>query len=214
VRVRTVATYHDDKQGAERGKNAIFIFDLGGLRIAHLGDLGHKLSDDQVKQIGAVDVATIPVGGFYTLDGKGAAEVIGQLKPKIAIPMHYTTPVPRRVHCRAPDRCGTVRRGVWRVRQSDADRANDHDLVAQAADGVDGDGDGLQISQLVNWSTSRAVARKKNRDEVPPRRDFCHIWQSRTKAMYCPSGDQTGSLPGTISSSVSFVAGSKTATPL
>ncbi|MEW5718201.1 MAG: MBL fold metallo-hydrolase [Chloroflexota bacterium] len=92
VRVRTVATYHDDKQGAERGKNAIFVFDLGGLRIAHLGDLGHKLSDDQVKQIGAVEVVMIPVGGFYTLDGKGAAEVVKQLKPKIAIPMHYTTP--------------------------------------------------------------------------------------------------------------------------
>jgi L-ascorbate metabolism protein UlaG (beta-lactamase superfamily) len=92
VRVRTVATYHDDTQGSARGKNAVFIFDLDGLRIAHLGDLGHKLSDDQVKQIGAIDVAMIPVGGFFTLDGKGAAEVIGQLKPKIAIPMHYTTP--------------------------------------------------------------------------------------------------------------------------
>jgi len=92
VRVRTVATYHDDSQGSARGKNAVFVFDLDGLRIAHLGDLGHKLSDDQVKQIGQVDVVMIPVGGFFTLDGKGAAEVIGQLKPKIAIPMHYATP--------------------------------------------------------------------------------------------------------------------------
>jgi len=92
VRVYTVATYHDDSQGSARGKNAVFVFDLNGLRIVHLGDLGHKLNDDQVKQIGAVDVAMIPVGGFFTLDGKGAAEVIGQLKPKLAIPMHYTTP--------------------------------------------------------------------------------------------------------------------------
>jgi L-ascorbate metabolism protein UlaG (beta-lactamase superfamily) len=92
VRVYTVPTYHDDKQGSARGKNAVFVFDLDGLRVVHLGDLGHPLSDDQVKQIGAVDVVMIPVGGFYTIDGKGAAEVVGQLKPKIAIPMHYKTP--------------------------------------------------------------------------------------------------------------------------
>ena len=92
VRVYTVPTYHDDKQGSARGKNAAFVFDLDGLRVVHLGDLGHKLSDDQVKEIGATDVLMIPVGGFYTIDGKGAAEVVGQLKPKIAIPMHYKTP--------------------------------------------------------------------------------------------------------------------------
>lgn len=92
VRVRTVATYHDTTQGSKLGKNAIFVFDLGSLRLAHLGDLGHPLSSDQVKQIGAVDVVMIPVGGFYTIDGKGAAEVVKQLKPKIAIPMHYKTP--------------------------------------------------------------------------------------------------------------------------
>jgi L-ascorbate metabolism protein UlaG (beta-lactamase superfamily) len=92
VRISTVPTYHDDSQGSARGKNAIFVFDVDGLRLAHLGDLGHKLSDDQIKQIGKVDVVMIPVGGFFTLDGKGAAEVVGQLKPRIAIPMHYTTP--------------------------------------------------------------------------------------------------------------------------
>ncbi|MCX7838478.1 MAG: MBL fold metallo-hydrolase [Anaerolineae bacterium] len=92
VRVYTVPTYHDDSQGSARGKNAVFVFDVEGLRLAHLGDLGHKLNDDQVKQIGKVDVVMIPVGGFFTLDGKGAAEVVGQLKPKIVIPMHYATP--------------------------------------------------------------------------------------------------------------------------
>jgi len=92
VRVYTVSTYHDDTQGSARGKNAVFVFDLDGLRIVHLGDLGHKLSDDQIKQIGAVDALMIPVGGFFTVDGKGAAEVVGQLKPNIVIPMHYKTP--------------------------------------------------------------------------------------------------------------------------
>lgn len=92
VRIYTVPTYHDDSQGSARGKNAVFVFDVEGLRLAHFGDLGHKLNDDQVKQIGKVDVVMIPVGGYYTIDGKGAAEVVGQLKPKIAIPMHYKTP--------------------------------------------------------------------------------------------------------------------------
>jgi len=92
VRVRTVQSFHDDTQGSQRGKNAIFVFEMDGLKIAHLGDLGHALNADQVKAIGAVDVVMIPVGGFFTLDGKGAADVIAQLNPKIVIPMHYKTP--------------------------------------------------------------------------------------------------------------------------
>lgn len=92
VRVRTVATFHDEAQGGQRGKNAIFVFEIDGMKIAHLGDLGHKLSDDQVKAIGNVDVVMIPVGGFYTIDGKNAAQVVTQLNPKVVIPMHYKTP--------------------------------------------------------------------------------------------------------------------------
>lgn len=92
VRVRTVATFHDEAQGGQRGKNAIFVFEIDGLKIAHLGDLGHKLSDDQVKAVGNVDVVMIPVGGYYTIDGKNAAQVVAQLNPKVVIPMHYKTP--------------------------------------------------------------------------------------------------------------------------
>jgi L-ascorbate metabolism protein UlaG (beta-lactamase superfamily) len=91
VRVRTVGVYHDDTQGSQRGKNAIFVFDVGGLRLAHLGDLGHTLSPEQIRDIGPVDVILIPVGGFYTVDGKAATEVVNQLNPKIVIPMHYKT---------------------------------------------------------------------------------------------------------------------------
>jgi L-ascorbate metabolism protein UlaG (beta-lactamase superfamily) len=92
VRVRTVPSYHDDTQGSQRGKNAIFVFEMEGLKVAHLGDLGHKLDTDQVKAIGPVDIVMIPVGGFYTIDGKGATEVVNQLNPKVIIPMHYKTP--------------------------------------------------------------------------------------------------------------------------
>ena len=92
VRVRTVGVYHDDAQGSKRGKNTIFIFDVDGLRLAHLGDLGQPLSPEQITDIGPVDVILIPVGGYYTIDAKAAVEVVSQLNPKIVIPMHYKTP--------------------------------------------------------------------------------------------------------------------------
>ncbi len=92
VRVRTVQSYHDDTQGSQRGKNAIFVFEMDGLTIVHLGDLGHLLNADQVKALGTVDVLMIPVGGFFTIDGRAASEVVKQLNPKVVIPMHYKTP--------------------------------------------------------------------------------------------------------------------------
>src|SRR5262245_44682102 len=62
-RVRTVGVYHDTVEGMERGKNAVFILEVDGLRIVHLGDLGHLLTPEQLKAIGPVDVLMIPVDG-------------------------------------------------------------------------------------------------------------------------------------------------------
>jgi len=70
-------------------KGAAFIFDLGTLCIAHLGDLSHTLTPAQLKQIGKVDLALIPIGGTFTMPPQTAREVLQQIKPKIAIPMHY-----------------------------------------------------------------------------------------------------------------------------
>jgi L-ascorbate metabolism protein UlaG (beta-lactamase superfamily) len=93
-RIRTVGVYHDLAQGMERGKNAVFIVEVDGLRFVHLGDLGHLLSDDQVKNIGPVDVLMIPVGGVFTLNGADAKKVVEQLKPtRYILPMHYGTKV-------------------------------------------------------------------------------------------------------------------------
>jgi L-ascorbate metabolism protein UlaG (beta-lactamase superfamily) len=94
VHVRTVPCYHDEKMGLERGKNAIFVIEMDGLRIVHLGDLGHVLTKDQVKDIGPVDVLMIPVGGVYTINGADAKTVVEQLKPtRYVLPMHYGTKV-------------------------------------------------------------------------------------------------------------------------
>lgn len=93
VRIKSVPTYHDAEQGAARGKNAVTIYEAEGLRVVHLGDLGHLLTDEQVRAIGKVDVLMIPVGGHYTIGPAEADTVIGQLKPRIVIPMHFKTKV-------------------------------------------------------------------------------------------------------------------------
>lgn len=87
-----IATFHDEAGGAKRGKNTVFVLDVGGVRLCHLGDLGHVLTDGQVKEIGPVDVLFVPVGGVYTIDAEKAKTVVAQLKPRITIPMHYLTP--------------------------------------------------------------------------------------------------------------------------
>jgi L-ascorbate metabolism protein UlaG (beta-lactamase superfamily) len=92
VRVQTLGTYHDAMSGLQRGKNGVFILDVDGLRIVHLGDLGHSLSREQLRKLGTVDVLMIPVGGVYTLNGVDAQKVVEQVKPRrYVVPMHYGT---------------------------------------------------------------------------------------------------------------------------
>ncbi len=89
IKFEGVPTYHDASGGSERGNNTIFCMDIDGVRVCHLGDLGHPLSDQQVANIGKVDVLLIPVGGFFTIDAKVASEVCDRLSPRVIIPMHY-----------------------------------------------------------------------------------------------------------------------------
>jgi L-ascorbate metabolism protein UlaG (beta-lactamase superfamily) len=89
IKISAVPAYHDASGGKERGGNIIFCFDIDGLRVCHVGDLGHDLSEKQVKDIGKVDILLIPVGGNFTIDAAAATRVGGVLAPKIIIPMHY-----------------------------------------------------------------------------------------------------------------------------
>jgi L-ascorbate metabolism protein UlaG (beta-lactamase superfamily) len=92
IKVRTVGVYHDRKRGAELGLDTVFIFETGGVRIAHLGDLGHTLTDQQISAIGSVDVVLVPVGGGETIDAQDATYVVDQIRPRLlVIPMHYKT---------------------------------------------------------------------------------------------------------------------------
>ncbi|MBI2669838.1 MAG: MBL fold metallo-hydrolase [Candidatus Yanofskybacteria bacterium] len=90
VYVEGISSYHDNVQGTQRGLNTIYMIRAEDMRLCHLGDLGQaKLNDEQIEQIGDVDILFIPVGGKYTIDGKEAVEVIKQIEPKIIVPMHY-----------------------------------------------------------------------------------------------------------------------------
>lgn len=87
----TIATFHDNEQGAKRGANNVFTFEIDGIHFCHAGDLGHVLSEDQIKEVGQADILMIPVGGHFTIDPNEATMVMNQLNPKICIPMHFKT---------------------------------------------------------------------------------------------------------------------------
>jgi L-ascorbate metabolism protein UlaG (beta-lactamase superfamily) len=87
----TVPSFHDNRQGALEGVNGIICFDFYGLRVVHLGDVGHTLNREQVDGIGAVDVLMMPVDEYYTIDAETGKRIVEQLDPKIVIPMHYKT---------------------------------------------------------------------------------------------------------------------------
>lgn len=91
VMIQGVETFHDDKSGAERGANIAYRIEIDDVVVAHLGDLGHALTDEQLEQLGNIDILLIPVGGKHTIDAKKAAEVISQIEPRVVIPMHYRT---------------------------------------------------------------------------------------------------------------------------
>lgn len=91
IKFKAVAAAHDEQGGSQRGKNMLFCFVVDGVKVCHLGDLGHVLTAEQVKALGKVDVLLVPVGGFFTIDAKAAAKVCDQLKPSVIIPMHFKT---------------------------------------------------------------------------------------------------------------------------
>lgn len=88
IKIRGVAAYHDDTGGSQRGSSTIFCLEIDGMKVCHLGDLGHPLGD-KAAEVGKVDVVLTPVGGFFTIDAKTATEVCRQLEPKVIIPMHF-----------------------------------------------------------------------------------------------------------------------------
>ncbi len=89
VEITGIESSHDNDGGKERGKNTIFVYDIEGIKICHLGDLGQTLTSEQLEKIDGVDILFIPVGGKYTIGPKEATRAISDIGPKIVIPMHF-----------------------------------------------------------------------------------------------------------------------------
>lgn len=83
-------SYHDDKKGEERGKNTIYVYEIDGLRLAHVGDLGHTLNEQMIEELGDIDILFVPVGDSeYTIGPKQALQIIQDIEPYYVFPMHY-----------------------------------------------------------------------------------------------------------------------------
>ncbi len=93
VRITALPAYHDNVEGRNRGLNSIFIVETGGLRLAHLSDIGHTLSAATLEAMGPIDILLVPVGGRFSIDGTQAREIMASLQPRITVPIHYKTPV-------------------------------------------------------------------------------------------------------------------------
>lgn len=92
--IKGIPAFHDNEQGKEKGRITIYTIEAEGIRFCHLGDLGQaQLTDQQLEEIGQVDVLMLPVGGGgFTITGQEASKIISQIEPKIVIPMHYHLP--------------------------------------------------------------------------------------------------------------------------
>ncbi len=91
VLILGVTTYHDAVKGQTKGKNTVYLFEIDGVNICHLGDIGHIPTDEQLEDIGSIDILMVPVGGVSPINANMAAQIIRKVEPKIAIPMHYKT---------------------------------------------------------------------------------------------------------------------------
>lgn len=92
VSIKSIKTYHDDKQGALRGENYVHVINADGKKIVHLGDFGEDVLTADLSILNDTDILFIPVGGKYTIDAVSAKYVVDTVKPKIVIPMHFKTP--------------------------------------------------------------------------------------------------------------------------
>lgn len=89
VQVFGLPAYHDSKKGAEKGLMTLYLIQVEGMTIAHLGNLGHRLEEEQLRQMENIDILMVPVDGVGSIGPKEAVETIKELEPSIVIPMHY-----------------------------------------------------------------------------------------------------------------------------
>lgn len=116
IDIRGVESYHDTAQGAQRGLNTLFCFTVDDVRICHLGDLGHQLSQATLDEIGMVDLLLAVAGGGPTIDLPDLNRLVENISPRVVIPMHFTNENCTYTRYTADD----FARGKASVRQSDS----------------------------------------------------------------------------------------------
>ena len=90
AKITGVHSFHDEVRGAKRGENIIFTLEADGVKLTHLGDLGHMPeTEEQKSAIRGADVLLIPIGGVFTITTPEAVRLIEAYKPVAAIAMHY-----------------------------------------------------------------------------------------------------------------------------
>lgn len=87
--ITEIHSFHDDVHGDKRGENIIRIFEADGIKVAHFGDIGCQLSEEQTEQLKGIDCALLPVGGFFTVNAEQALKIADAVSAKVIIPMHY-----------------------------------------------------------------------------------------------------------------------------
>ena len=92
AKILSVPCFHDKEGGKLRGTNLVSIIEADGLKVAHLGDLGHMPDEKLMAALAGVDIMMIPIGGTYTIDAEEAEELIRETKPRVAVAMHFRTP--------------------------------------------------------------------------------------------------------------------------
>jgi L-ascorbate metabolism protein UlaG (beta-lactamase superfamily) len=134
-----IASEHDDAAGTVRGPNTIFVFTLGGARVAHFGDFGQPaLRPEQRAAIGDVDILFLPIGGGPTVGGDAAAQIVRELAPRVVVPMHYRSEAVNFLD--PPDAFVDAVGGATRVESSEFDPEGHEGVVLLAAPIAEGAG--------------------------------------------------------------------------
>ena len=128
IRFLGVPTWHDKTNGSERGSNIIFVFEVDGMKIAHLGDLGHMPNDAQKAALQDLDILMLPIGGTYTIDTPQAEALIADLKPRRVIAMHFKTEAYSSINIATCDAFAADMKAAFMPREIEITKENIMDL--------------------------------------------------------------------------------------
>jgi L-ascorbate metabolism protein UlaG (beta-lactamase superfamily) len=92
VKIEGLRTFHDKSKGKRRGENAVYVVTAGGMRVAHLGDLGDAPDDPTLNKLRGVDLLILPVGGTFTIEPDEAWRIVELTRPRNIMPIHYWIP--------------------------------------------------------------------------------------------------------------------------